>query len=534
MNKNKKPAVRFSAKVELNGSQRQVPQGVKSTPVNASDVIEVTIKLRRRNPIETFINDPGRQDHFLSHEEYEKQFGASPADIDLVEEYAHQHDLTIVASSVAERSIVLKGSLENFSRAFNVFLANYQHNDGKMYRGRTGSIHIPEELAGVVEGIFGLDNRPQASPMFHVAKNNGRIIQPSQASTSYNPNDVAKLYHYPTDVTGKGQCIALIELGGGYRAQDMTSYFSSIGLPVPVIRSVSVDGAVNSPSTADSADGEVVLDIQVAGAVAPAAAIVVYFAPNTDQGFLDAISKALHDTKNNPSAISISWGAPESQWTEQAMYNYNQTFMSAVALGVTITAAAGDHGSSDGQTDGKAHVDFPSSSPYVLACGGTKLSGNTETVWNSGDGWATGGGISNVFPVPDYQASVKLPPSLNAGQAKGRGVPDIAGNADSATGYNVLVDGQWAVIGGTSAVAPLIAGLIALTNEKLKKRAGYLHPALYAMDKKIFKDITKGNNITEGLSGYKAASGWDACTGLGVPLGTIAGALQEKPAKKKK
>lgn len=520
--------------MELQGSQRPVPQGIKSTPVNNSEVIEVTVKLRRKNPIEGFVNNLGKENTFLSREEYDKRFGASRADLDLVEEYAHQHDLTVVDSSLPARSVVLKGTLENFSNAFGVFLANYEHTDGKTYRGRTGSIHIPAELDGVVEGIFGLDNRPQASPMFHMATRNGHIIPPNQAAQSYNPNDVAKAYNYPSDVTGNGQCIALIELGGGYRAQDMTNYFAKIRLPVPIIRSVSVDGASNNPSTADSADGEVVLDIQVAGAVAPGATIVVYFAPNTDQGFLDAISQALHDTKNNPSAISISWGAAESQWTGQAMTNYNQAFMSAAALGITIMAAAGDHGSSDGQTDGKAHVDFPASSPYVIACGGTTLAGKTETVWNSGNGWATGGGISDNFPVPDYQSAVNLPPPLNAGQKQGRGVPDVAGNADSATGYNVLVDGQWAVIGGTSAVAPLISGLIALLNEKLKTKVGYLHPTLYTIDKTVFKDITQGDNITDGLGGYKAGGGWDACTGLGVPLGAIAGALQKKAGTKKK
>jgi len=525
MKRTSSSASRFSAKVELNGSERQIPPGTKSSPVNLSEVIEITVKLRRKNSIENYVSNLGKTNKILSQEEFEKQFGASGGDIALVEEYAHQHDLTIVQTSAPQRSVILKGTVQNFSKAFGVFLSNYEHADGKQFRGRTGSIHIPAELEGIVEGVFGLDNRPQASPMFHAAKKDGHFVQPKDTGQSYNPTDIAIAYNYPTGVTGNGQCIALIELGGGYRAQDMTEYFTKIGSPLPVIRSVSVDGAVNSPSTADSADGEVVLDIQVAGSVAPGAVIVVYFAPNTDKGFLDAVSNALHDKKNNPSVVSISWGASESQWSQQAMYNYNQTFMSAAALGVTITAAAGDHGSSDGQNDGKAHVDFPASSPYVVACGGTTLSGQTETVWNSGNGWATGGGISNVFPVPDYQAAIKLPSSVNAGQGAGRGLPDIAGNADSATGYNVLVDGQWAVIGGTSAVAPLIAGLIALTNEKLQKRAGYLHPRLYAMDKKVFKDITRGDNISDGLKGYKASAGWDACTGLGVPLGAIADAL---------
>jgi kumamolisin len=353
----------------------------------------------------------------------------------------------------------------------------------------------------------------------------GHVINPAAASVSYNPNAVAKAYGYPKDVTGAGQCIALIELGGGYRSADLQGYFKKLGIPLPLVTAQSVDGAHNAPSTADTADGEVALDIEVAGAVAPGAKLVVYFAPNTDKGFLDAINAAVHDEDNKPAVISISWGAAESQWTDQAITNFNDAFQSAAALGVTITVAAGDNGSSDRQTDGKAHVDFPAGSPYVLACGGTKLGSSSETVWNDNDGWATGGGISDVFPVPDYQKNLTLPVSVNSRQRKGRGVPDIAANADSATGYNILVDGQWTVIGGTSAVAPLIAGLIALANQKLKRNVGFIHPKIYAARSSVFKDIVQGNNNTAKAGGYSAGPGWDACTGLGVPLGAIVGIL---------
>jgi len=421
--------------------------------------------------------------------------------------------------------VMLRGTAQNFTEAFAVNLSSYQHENGKIFRGRTGTINIPSELDGIVEGVFGLDDRPQARPMFRIARQGGHLLRSAASNISYNPADVAKAYHYPSGVDGSGQCIALIELGGGYRTKDMKKYFSAMGVKQPVIRSVSVDGAVNHPSTADSDDGEVALDIQVSGAVAPGAKIAVYFSPNTDKGFLDAITRALHDNVNKPSVISISWGASESDWSEQAMNSYNQAFMSAAALGVTIAVAAGDHGSSDSVTDGKAHVDFPASSPYVLACGGTKLTNSDETVWNDGDGWATGGGISDFFLVPSYQQKVKLPTSVNPGHPKGRGLPDIAANADSETGYKVLVDGEWAVIGGTSAVAPLMAGLFALANQKKNKHVGFVNPKLYTAQPSAFKDITQGNNDTGSLGGYSAAKGWDACTGLGVPLGTLVDAL---------
>jgi kumamolisin len=517
-----KPTVKSESRIELQGSFRKLPSGKNMGNTSFNEVIEVMVKLRRKRPIRNFIRGIGKGKYKpVSPEVFERRFGASPEDISRVVAFARLHDLTVLDRSVSRRCVILKGTVQKFSEAFQVHLADFVPESGISYRGRSGAIHVPENLREIISGVFGLDNRPQARPMFHMLKYEGGLVHPQAASVSYNPDAVAKAYKYPRDVNGAGECIALIELGGGFRIADMKAYFNKLGLPLPSITAISVDGAHNAPSTPDSADGEVALDIEVAGAVAPGANVVVYFAPNSDKGFLDAISTALHDPVNRPSVISISWGAAESQWTEQAMQNYNETFMSAAALGVTITVAAGDNGSSDRQRDGKAHVDFPASSPYALACGGTRLSAGRETVWNDLDGWATGGGISDTFPVPDYQKKISLPASVNSNKRKGRGLPDIAANADSESGYNILVDGQWTVVGGTSAVAPLIAGLIALANQKLKRKAGFIHPKIYTTAASVFKDITVGNNITAKSGGYTAGAGWDACTGLGVPLGTI-------------
>jgi kumamolisin len=307
--------------------------------------------------------------------------------------------------------------------------------------------------------------------------------------------------------------IGLVALGGGYRPADIQQYFSSQGLQVPTVKAASVDQGKNRPTTANSADGEVMLDIEVAGSVANNATIVVYFAPNTDRGFQDALSMAVHDQLRNPQVISISWGGPEASWTTQSMQSFDEVAQEAGLLGITICVAAGDNGSSDGLTDGQNHVDFPASSPHVLACGGTRLVSmqgavKTETVWNDGaNGGATGGGYSAVFARPNWQANdVALP---------GRGVPDVAGNADPETGYNVLVDGQAEVIGGTSAVAPLWAGLICLINQKIQSRVGFVNPTLFSINQtSCFRDITQGNN-----GAYSASPGWDACTGLGTPMG---------------
>jgi kumamolisin len=349
-------------------------------------------------------------------------------------------------------------------------------------------------------------------------------------TTSYDPNVVAETYDYPTG-DGTGQCIGLIELGGGFQLDDISAYFGGLDMNPPQVISVSVDGGTNSPTTPDSADGEVMLDIEVAGSIAPAAKIVVYFAPNTDQGFLDAITTAVHDSTNQPSVISISWGSAESDWTAQAMTNFDEAFQAAAAIGVTVCVASGDNGSSDGVNDGKNHVDFPASSTFALGCGGTTLQATNdeivdETVWNDGaSGGATGGGVSNVFPLPTWQDGFDVPaPTVQGG---GRGVPDVAGDADPNTGYNIRVDGENAVFGGTSAVAPLWAGLVARINQKIGKPIGFLNPLIYAqaVEAAGFHDITEGNN-----GAFSAAVGWDPCTGLGSPDGVpLEAALTETP-----
>jgi kumamolisin len=339
------------------------------------------------------------------------------------------------------------------------------------------------------------------------------------APQSFDAPQLATIYSFPTGVNGAGQTIAILELGGGYTAADLDAYFSRLGLATPQVTAVSVDGGQNQPG--GPADGEVELDIEVAGSIAPGAHIAVYFAPNTDRGFLDALSKAVHDTVRNPSVISISWGGAEASWSQQAMSALDSVMQDAAALAVTVCCASGDAGSSDSVTDGLAHCDFPASSPHALACGGTKLEATggslvSETVWNEPTDGATGGGISDVFALPAYQTNAGVPPSANPSGRVGRGVPDVAGDADPATGYNVTVDGRPMVIGGTSAVAPLWAGLIALCNQALGRSAGFIHPMIYRPAAHSgFHDITSGNN-----GAYTARSGWDACTGWGSPVGT--------------
>lgn len=513
----------FQRYVEIPGSERQVPaEASLAGPSDPNARIEVSVYLRSRGEAESESGAAPGVSMPMTREQHAERYGANPSDIALVEDFAKHNGLDVVEASVPRRVVVLAGTCAAMCAAFQVDLQQYSLR-GTTFRGRSGPIHVPEELAPAVEGVFGLDDRPQAARIGFAEAAGPILIRVEQATVTYSPTDVARAYNFPAGANGSGQTIALIELGGGYQQSDLDQYFQQLGLKSPVVRAVPVDGGANSPTgNPNSADGEVVLDIEVAGGVAPASQIVVYFAPNTDRGFLDAVTSAMHDTTNAPNVVSISWGGPEANWTAQAQQQMNRAFQDGSRLGVTVCCAAGDNGAADGLSDGLAHVDFPASSPFALACGGTRLeaSGGTitsETVWNDGASSATGGGVSDTFPLPSWQANAGVPPSINPGARIGRGVPDVAGNADPQTGYRVLVDGQSFVVGGTSAVAPLWAGLIALINQQLGRSVGYLNPVLYQRisQNPAFHDITSGNN-----NGYAAGPGWDACTGLGTPNGS--------------
>ncbi|HKV60050.1 MAG TPA: S53 family peptidase [Ktedonobacteraceae bacterium] len=523
---------------KLPGSEREPLPGASPVgPVDPNEHIEVTVYLRfppTSNLAGTISEQAQKKRPPLSREEYNASLSAAPEDVAKVEQFAAAHNLTVVSTDPARRRIVLSGTAEAMSAAFATELQQYQHPGGT-YRGRTGPLHIPAELDSIIVGVFGLDNRPQARPHLQRSNIDAHPIAPDASNAaryvSYNPLQVAQLYDFPTGADGRGQCIAIIELGGGYLDSDLQTYFQQQNLSLPNVISVSVDGGQNTPEgTPDSADGEVALDIEVTGSIAPSAKIAVYFAPNTDQGFLDAITQATHDTTNNPTVISISWGAAEVYWTSQAMQAMDMAFQAAATLGINVCCASGDNGSSDGVGDGLAHVDFPSSSPHALACGGTRLEAtidnlsnqyviSSEVVWNDDPtASASGGGVSDVFPLPTWQANAHIPVSIND-QHSGRGVPDVSGDADPETGYKVRVDGQNVVFGGTSAVAPLWAGLIALLNQQLGQSVGFLNPILY-QNLDFFAQVNALQDVTSGNNGsYAAQQGWDACTGLGSPDG---------------
>jgi Subtilase family len=342
--------------------------------------------------------------------------------------------------------------------------------------------------------------------------------------TSFTGPELSRLYNFPQNLNGEGQNIALIELGGGYRQADLDFFFASLKIPVPSINWVSVDGAKNEPTNANSADGLVDLEIEVTGAVAPKAHLTLYFTPNTNQGFADAIRAATADKTHPPTVIQIGWGAPEKTWTAGSLHALDDTLHEAATRQITVVVAAGDSGPTDGS--GARAVDYPSSSPWVVSVGGTRLNVRgdkvlSEVVWNQNKEsyGATGGGVSHVFPQPDWQFKAHIPPFY--GQ-NGRGIPDVAANGDPSTGYLVRVDGTSTVMGGTTAATALWAGFVALINQGVGRNIGYINPILYQAigPSPAFNDITVGNNSMPGVEGGKAGPGWDYCTGWGTPNGT--------------
>jgi kumamolisin len=510
------------AKRPVPGSERQPFMQAKAVgPANPAETFEVTILLPRRAGAQfedqVRAHSTGKKTAHMRREDFAKQFGADEADAAAVKSFASQNKLKVVEENLARRTVRLSGTVAQFESAFGVTLQTFQYGDGKTYRGRTGPVLVPDDLPDIK--VLGLDNRPQARPHFRV-RSAQRAVAPRAQAASMTPPQVAALYGFP-NANASGQCIGIIELGGGFAQADIQQYFQNLSLPVPSVTAVSVDGGSNAPTgDPNGPDGEVMLDIEVAGSVAPGATIAVYFAPNTDAGFLDAITTAVHDTTNRPSVISISWGSAESGWTSQTMQAIDSAFQAATVLGVTVTVASGDNGSTDGVTDGQNHVDFPASSSYALGCGGTELEGangaiTSEVVWNelANNEGATGGGVSNVFPLPSWQQNLQTTDSQgNKSPLQARGVPDVSGDADPETGYNVRIDGTDTVIGGTSAVAPLWAGLLALVNARCGP-VGFINPKIYA-NASACRDITSGNN-----PGFSASPGWDACTGLGSPTG---------------
>jgi kumamolisin len=542
----------------LVGSERHTPPGARVVAdPDHSEIIKVTVYARQNPSGLQLPRSVGsalatRAFQQLSPGDKDAAFGADPEDLKKIEAFATSNGLTVEESSVAKRSVMLSGSIAACSAAFGVELKMYDSSDGR-YRGRVGSISIPAELDGVIDSVFGLDNRRMGRS--YLKKGVRPISSRTVSQTNvYVPPQVAQLYNFPAGLDGTGQCIGIfafngalastgITVTGGYNIDAVRKYFTDVlHMQPPQIVDVVVHGPGNVPgdeTSDDDVSGEVMLDIQVAGSCAPGAHLAMYFTEFTEQGWVDGVVSAVTDQVNRPSVISISYGNSEdggsqTLWTKAAVRMVNAAFKRAALDGITICCAAGDDGSPDAIQDGLSHVDFPASSPYVLGCGGTRLESargvtTNETVWNDGPGSATGGGVSAMFPLPDYQRSAHVQPSVNPGHRIGRGVPDVSGLADPDTGLVIMSNTgklESSPVGGTSATAPLWAALIACINQALGTRVGFLNPTLYQMaSSNVFRDIVSGDN-----GSYQASAGWDCCSGLGAPNGArLLAALQNAP-----
>jgi kumamolisin len=523
-----------STTIKVTVYARQNPAGLNLPP--ADDISALTTPAFQR----------------LSPSDKEAAFGADPADLKKIEAFAAANDLSVLESSPAKRSVLLSGTVAAFSAAFGVHLKIYDSPFGR-YRGRVGPVTIPTELDGVIDSVFGLDNRRMGRPYL---KKGGSPIPSRSVSHSnvYVPPQVAQLYNFPPGFDGTGQCIGVLAFNGelastgitatgGYNIDAVRKYFTEVlHLQVPQIVDVVVHGPGNVPgdeSSDEDISGEVMLDIQVAGSCAPGARLAIYFTEFTEQGWVDAVVSAVTDQVNKLSVLSISYGNPEdggsqTLWTKAAIRMVNSTFKRAALDGITICCAAGDDGSPDAIRDGFSHVDFPASSPFVLGCGGTRLESTNgvitkETAWNDGPGSASGGGISTLFALPAFQRGAQVPSSANPGHRIGRGVPDVSGLADPDTGLVIMSNNgelEPSPVGGTSATAPLWAALVACINQALGTKVGFLNPFLYHIaGSNVLRDIIAGDN-----GAYPAAAGWDACTGLGSPNGArLLSALQRVP-----
>jgi hypothetical protein len=556
----------------LPDSERRPAAGARRLgPAPADETLTVTVRVRRppdAPPLpdhEHWMATPPGRRRFLSHEEYAQAHGAAQQDLDAVARFVHSEGMRVVEVNPAGCTVSLAGTVAQMNHAFGVDLGRYQA-EGATYRGRDGFVHVPAELGEVVLAVFGLDNRRVG---YHNGTGDPPITGPLRTL------DAAQLYNFPAfpAADAAGQAIGIVELGGGYDAGDLKIFFTKLGvagLTPPTTLDVSISGS-NGGSTAPGA-AEVTGDICVAASVAPKATIQVYFGSDSLSGsdWFTVLNRVAHPLGADPPApdvVSISWtliGAddqitPGGLVSTALVKQISAVFQEMAALGMTVFVASGDGGSNGwnnpAQADGKAHVVYPASDPWVTGCGGTTIGFATpssktpeEWVWNEpGASFqeATGGGVSAFFMQPSWQQDVTIPASISFPGQSGRGVPDVAGNASLVSGYPIWVDAPLpsspptGTFSGTSAVAPLYAGLAALLNKQLGQRIGFLNPTLYAFRDTVCHDVNAqlfstspqdnglhGGGGPQDAQGYPSVAGWDACTGLGtIDGGALLGAL---------
>lgn len=475
------------------------PAAVRRRPGSAADLAELTRRVSRDE---------------LAAER--ARLLAGP--IEVIRRFAAQAGMQVLDVDPARRRVALKATPAAAERAFSTKLRRVEHA-GRHYHCPRRAGRVPPALAEIVDAVLGLDARPRLRRLRSMA---------GPAANGLYPSAIARLYGIEAPRRGAGQSLAIVEPAGGYARTDLEQACRAMGLPVPRVVDVAVGHGRNAFGADPLADREVSLDVQVAAAVAPEAHLAVYFTESTESGLADGLAEAVHDKTHRPDVIVITWGEPEVFWPPAARKAMDGALADAVRLGVTVLAASGDDLATERMNDGRAHVDYPASSPYVLGCGGTAVTLDatgasiaSEVVWNEAGARGTGGGISDLYAVPAYQRSVTLPASANNDGRRGRGVPDVAAAAAETNGYRIVLHDSEVVASGTSAVAPLWGAFIALINAERGHPLGLVNSTLYR-DPRLFRPVTSGNNVAFGTTiGYRAGPepGWNACTGLGAPQG---------------
>jgi kumamolisin len=534
-------------RVALAGSNRAEPEGaVYVGEVDPEQPILITVYLKRRSP-DKFLpgstGDLARLSRPITRRALAAQRGRTHARAAArIRKAAKSYGLAVRDIDLVQRTVTLVGPARLMTRIFDATLRVY--DDGhRRFRARVGQLRVPKEIAPWTRAILGFDQRPMmARPVTRLQALAGAADGPGLW-----PTQIASLYEIPLDRDVSSVCVGIIAPAGGYLDTDLKAALQKMGRDAPVVvnKSVVVAGPsvpqddppapeqINTFGGGTAADQEIALDLQILASLLPKARIVVYFAGNSTQNLVGAINKALFDDENRPQVLSVSWGSAEKFWPPSVRDAMQGVLADAKRLHVSVVFAAGDELATGGLTDGNAHVWFPASSPYALSCGGTlptvAADGRTvgaEVVWKEGLA-GTGGGISDCFPVPEYQSNLALPHSVNDGGMR-RGVPDVAGAAASIPGYRIVLNGAEVAKDGTSAVAPLWAAMIAIANAQRDTPLGFVNSTLYS-NPSWFRQITTGDNRVGG-KGYSAGPGWNACTGLGVPRGgDIIAALAAAP-----
>ncbi|HTU98540.1 MAG TPA: S53 family peptidase [Solirubrobacteraceae bacterium] len=522
--------------VVLSGSNRARKHDAQRVgDVDPASAVEVTVTVRGPDLPQV---TPGKS---MSREELERRYSAAPEDMDAVASELGQFGLEVLDRSGSVRSLRVRGTAAQMQDAFRADLGIYRH-DGTEFRGREGSLEIPTRLAGIVTGVFGLDQRRVARRVPGIPPYQGSAE--ALAAGALSPADLEERYRFPPG-EGEGQTVAIAEFGGAYFASDLETFCTQQGRPEPTVNQIGLGVPVLTEEQvmalpADQREqvleeaGEVNMDVQIVAGLCPGSDIVVYFATWDQKGWVDLLGEVVKGVPAGPVAVSVSWGLSEdsTDFSAAARRVIDQQLQAAALLGITVCVSAGDDGSGDQVTDGQAHVNFPACSPHVLAVGGTQVDADQEVVWwqapgsRSAGGGATGGGISRLFPQPSWQTVEVRPP--DGSTATGRIVPDIAALAGPPY-YQLVLLGKPSPNGGTSAAAPLWAALIARSAAAANppRAPVFLAPVLYGagpdghpLGLSVCRDITAGNNTSTPPGwGFAAGPGFDAASGWGVPDG---------------